>query len=137
MTRWLERVLAPLTLGQFLALRALARESLEAGELARRAGVTAAAMSQLVASLEAGGLVERAALEDRRRWAIRPTDTGRRVLADATASARAALSPVVGRLPKPEQHSVQRALQEIEAALAGTPPPPRPGPRRPPGPPHR
>ena len=56
-TRWLERVLAPLTLNQFLVLRALAREPVEAGELARRAGVTAAAMSQLVASLEADGLV--------------------------------------------------------------------------------
>ncbi|HEY7073892.1 MAG TPA: hypothetical protein VH418_00920, partial [Solirubrobacteraceae bacterium] len=42
--RWIERLLAsgepPLTLAQYLALRAIASEPLAAAELARRAGVS-------------------------------------------------------------------------------------------------
>jgi DNA-binding MarR family transcriptional regulator len=130
-TRWLERALAPLTLSQFLVLRALAREPLEAGELARRAGVSAPAMSQLVASLEAERLVERVARADRRRWEIKPTSRGLELLEQASTTARVSLTPILGELPKPEQEQLGRALQRIEAVLAGTPPPSRPA-RRPP-----
>lgn len=131
-TRWLERALAPLTVNQFLVLRALAREPLEAGELARRAGVTAAAISQLIATLESDRLVERAALADRRRWTIRPTTRGLRLLEDASGSARALLAPLLAELLKPEQEHLGQALQRIEAILAGRPPPPRPERPRPP-----
>ena len=54
-SRWMERLRArhdpPLRLGQYLALRAIERESLGASELARRTGVSGPAVSQLIAGL--------------------------------------------------------------------------------------
>jgi DNA-binding MarR family transcriptional regulator len=54
-TRWIERLLAqhdpPLTVTQYLALRAIASERISATELARRAGVSGPAVSQLLAGL--------------------------------------------------------------------------------------
>src|SRR5919109_1604964 len=62
-SRWIERLLPahrpPLTLAQYLALRALADNAQGAAELARRTGVSEPAVSQLVATLAAAGLVER------------------------------------------------------------------------------
>src|SRR5579875_2288831 len=71
-TRWIELLLArhdpPLTVPQYLALRAISRERISASELARRTGVSGPAVSQLLAALADGGLIERqAAAEDRRR----------------------------------------------------------------------
>src|SRR5919201_1323170 len=62
-TRWIERLLAhskpPLTVTQYLALRAIAREGVSGTELARRAGVSGPAVSQLLAGLADAGLIER------------------------------------------------------------------------------
>ena len=75
--RWIERLLAqhdpPLTVAQYLALRAIEREGVSGTELARRSGVSGPAVSQLLAGLADEGLVERQPVEgDRRRMALTP-----------------------------------------------------------------
>src|SRR5581483_3092754 len=72
--RWIERLLAahepPLTVAQLLALDA-AEAGATAAELAERAAVSPAAVSQLLAALEDGGLLVRArASDDRRRQTL-------------------------------------------------------------------
>src|SRR5438132_14376024 len=74
-TRWIERLLAahdpPLSVPQYLALRAIAREEISAAELARRAGVSGPAVSQLIAGIADAGLVARSPVTgDRRRQAL-------------------------------------------------------------------
>src|SRR5213592_441301 len=71
-SRWIERLLAthdpPLTVAQYLALQAIDEGEIVGAELARRAAVSPAAVSQLLAALEQGGLlIPRARLEDDRR----------------------------------------------------------------------
>lgn len=141
----MERLLAthdpPVTVSQFLALRAIARESLSAMELARRTGVSGAAVSQLLATLLDSGFLERTAvLHDRRRQALALSPDGRRVKASAEELLRKRLAELLGALPVPEADALAGLLVRTEAALAGTPPPRRPSPRRPPPrrpPPHR
>src|SRR5919109_342895 len=87
-TRWIERVLAahepPLTVAQYLALRAIAGGQTSSGELARGAGVSGPAVSQLVAALEESGLVEpQPAADDRRRQTLALSRTGKRAYASA------------------------------------------------------
>src|SRR5438445_11459995 len=89
-TRWIERLLAqrdpPLTITQYLALRAIAREGVSGTELARRAGVSGPAISQLLAGLAAAGLVERDVVEeDRRRVALTLSTLGERAFTKAEA----------------------------------------------------
>ncbi len=70
-SRWIERVLAghdpPLTVAQYLTLQAIGEGEVVGAELARRAAVSPAAISQLLATLEDDGLVSRARLADDRR----------------------------------------------------------------------
>src|SRR5437660_1132090 len=87
-SRWIERLLAshqpPLTVAQFLALRAIAIEGVSGSELARRAGVSGPAVSQLLASLADAGLLERhASSEDRRRQTLLLSPRGKRTLRSA------------------------------------------------------
>src|SRR5919201_4200663 len=82
-TRWIERLLArhepPLTVTQYLALRAIAREGISGTELARRAGVSGPAVSQLLSGLADAGLIERRALaDDRRRQELALSAVGQR-----------------------------------------------------------
>jgi DNA-binding MarR family transcriptional regulator len=136
-TRWIERLLAahepPLTVPQYLALRAIAREELTASELARRAGVSGPAATQLVNGLAEAGLVQRLPSPgDRRRVSLALSAEG----SDAYRSAEAALSrgvdALLGDLPRPEADALARLLGRVEALLSGAPPP-----RRPPPPPPR
>ena len=144
-TRWVERLLAghdpPLTLSQFLALDAVGRGDLVGGtELARTAAVSPAAVSQLLASLEDGGLLERTRTAgDRRRQTLALTGEGVRVLESARLLLRDRLGALVGDLPPPEVDALARALEALEAVLAGTAPPRRPHrrPHPPPPPPPR
>ncbi len=136
--RWQQRLLAahdpPLTPTQYLALRAIAAEELTAAELARRTGVSGPAVSQLLAALQTSGLVRRAPLErDRRHHALALTVAGTRALRSASALLRGEVGRLIGDLPHPEADALARSLAEVEAALAGTPPPRRPAP--PPRPP--
>jgi DNA-binding MarR family transcriptional regulator len=140
--RWAERLLAghdpPLTVTQYLALRAISDEGLAAAELARRAGVSGPAVSQVLAGLAEAGLIQRAPVPSDRRWqAIALSAEGLRV----TRSARLLLSDRFGELlvglPHPETSALSRALPHVAAVLSGSPPPrrPPPGPRGKPPPP--
>jgi DNA-binding MarR family transcriptional regulator len=135
--RWAERLLAagdpPLTLGQYVALRSISRELVTAGRLARRAGISGPAASQLVSALEDAGWVARTPFaHDRRSHALALTDAGGRVLGSAADALRERLGPLLAELPPPELHALERALPLVEATLGGTPPPRRPRPPRPP-----
>jgi DNA-binding MarR family transcriptional regulator len=136
-SRWMERLLArhdpPLRLGQYLALRAIDRESLGAGELARRTGVSGPAVSQLIAGLVEAGLVKQSpAAGDRRRQELSLSNTGSRARGSATKAMRAELSGLVTDLPRPEADALSRGLPVVEVMLSGAPPPRRPHPPPPP-----
>ena len=138
-TRWIERLLAehepPLTVPQYLALRAIAREQVSPGELSRRAGVSEPAVSQLLAGLAASGLVERSpAAGDRRRLELRLTSAGQSAHTSAEALLGARVGGLLAGLPRPEADALGRLLPRVEALLSGSPPPRRPPP--PPRPPH-
>ena len=87
--RWVERLLAshdpPVTVAQYLALRAIAAEPLSAADLARRTGVSGPAVSQLVSAMESAGLVERGGRPHSRG--------GRRASGPGRARAVAGLAP--------------------------------------------
>ena len=141
-SRWIERLLAghepPLTLAQYLILQAVAAGKVVGAELARRAAVSPAAVSQLLATLESAGLVQRLpASNDRRRQPLALTGAGRHALRSAEAVLRARLAALLAELPPPEADALARSLERIEAALSGTAPPPRPPrPHHKPPPPH-
>jgi DNA-binding MarR family transcriptional regulator len=132
-SRWIERLLAahepPLTVAQFLVLRAVASESVSGSELARRTGVSGPAVSQLLTGLADAGLLERGELaEDRRRQTLAVSPSGERALGSARALVRGRLSALLAELPRPEADALARALPHVEAALSGAPPPRRPPP---------
>jgi DNA-binding MarR family transcriptional regulator len=135
--RWIERLLArhdpPLTVTQYLVLRAIAREDVSGSELARRTGVSGPAVSQLLAALVDAGLLERHAFAgDRRRRALALSEAGERVFRSAEALLRDELASMLAPLPRPEADALARLLPRVESALAGTPPPRRPPPPKPP-----
>jgi DNA-binding MarR family transcriptional regulator len=130
-SRWIERLLAahepPLTVAQYLALEAVGAGGVAASDLARRAAVSPSAVSQLVAGLEGAGLVERVLpAEDRRRRPLALTARGETALHSAQALLRERLAAFLAGLPPPETDALARLLAELESALAGTAPPPRP-----------
>jgi DNA-binding MarR family transcriptional regulator len=141
-TRWIERLLArhdpALTVPQYLALRAIAREGVTGSELARRTGVSGPAVSQLLSGLASAGLVDRRSdAEDRRRQALALSPAGEEAFASAEALLRDQLGELLADLPRPEIDALARLLPSVEAALSGAPPPRRPPPPPPPGPPGR
>jgi len=132
-TRWIERVLAghqpPLTVPQYLALRAIGKEEVSGADLARRAGVSGPAVSQLLAALVDAGLVERRPVAgDRRRQQLSLSPAGDRVVSSADGVLRERLGELVGHLPPPEADALARLLPRLEAVLSGAPPPRRPPP---------
>jgi DNA-binding MarR family transcriptional regulator len=138
-SRWIERLLAAhdpsLTVAQFLALRAIAAEGVSGSELARRAGVSGPAVSQLVAGLvDAELLARHEQATDRRRHTLVLTADGDRALASAQTLLRERLGALLTDLPRPEADALARALPRVEATLSGAPPPRRP-PHPPPHPP--
>jgi len=137
-SRWIERLLAqhdpPLTVSQYLALRAVSREQLTGAALARRTGVSGPAVSQLLAGLAKAGLVDRhPSPEDRRNQTLTLSNRGTAVYESAHELLRAQVGSLLEQLPHPEADALSRALPTVEAALAGTTPPRRPPP--PPRPP--
>jgi DNA-binding MarR family transcriptional regulator len=137
-SRWIERLLAghepPLTVPQYLALQAIDEGEVVASELARRTAVSAAAVSQLLAALEANGLVERQRLpDDRRRQPVALTERGEGALRSAQALLQDRLAALLADLPAPEANALARLLAKLEGSLSGSAPPPRP--HRPPPPP--
>jgi len=135
-SRWIERLLAqhdpPLTVSQYLALRAVSREQLTGATLARRTGVSGPAVSQLLTGLAKAGLLERHPdPEDRRHQTLGLSKSGVQTYESAHTMLRINLGGLLEQLPHPEADALSRALPTVEAALAGTTPP-----RKPP-PPHR
>jgi DNA-binding MarR family transcriptional regulator len=134
-TRWIERLLAqhqpPLTVAQYLALRAIEREGASGAELAQRAGVSGPAVSQLLRGLADAELIERRPIvEDRRRQTLVLSGSGRGALKRAESMLGKRLGSLLADLPRPERDALSRSLPRVEAALSGAPPP-----RRPPHPP--
>jgi DNA-binding MarR family transcriptional regulator len=122
----------PLTTPQYLALRAIAKEPTSVSDLARRAGVSGPAATQLVNALENEGLVERRPEpDDRRRQRLVLSSDGERTLRSGEAMLTERVGQLIDSLPPPEIDALAQALPVVEAALAGTAPP-----RRPPPPPH-
>ena len=112
----MERVLAghdpPLTLGQYLGLRAIAAGVGSAADLARAAGVSEAAVSQLMAAFERSGTVTRTAMgDDRRRRRPALTAEGDRVLRSAQALVRERLDPLVASLAPPDADTLAALLE--------------------------
>jgi DNA-binding MarR family transcriptional regulator len=138
-SRWIERLLAahepPLTVAQYLALQAIADGEIVGAELARRAAVSPAAVSQLLATLEERDLLARGRLEDdRRRQSLALTEQGRRTLRAAQAELRDRLAGLLADLPPSEADALARLLERLQASLSDTPPPPRPHHAGPPSP---
>jgi len=139
-SRWIERLLAthdpPLTVAQYLTLQAVADGEIVGAELARRAAISPAAVSQLLAALEDSGLLSRARLQDdRRRQPLALTEQGQWALRSAQTALRERLAGLLADMPPPETDALARLLERLETSLSGTPPPPRPH-RPPPPPPH-
>ena len=121
----------PLTVAQFLALHAIARERVSGAELARRAAVSDAAVSQLLGALDHAGWLRRApGSDDRRRLEVDLTEEGRRTLDSALRLLRDRLGVLLETLPHRELDALGRGLERLDSALGGSPPP-----RRPPHPP--
>lgn len=136
-SRWIERLLAlhepPLTVPQYLALRAIAREAISGTELARRTGVSGPAVSQLLTALAAAGLLERSPLAgDRRRQTLLLSPAGKQAYHSADALLRQRLGALLSDLPRPEAEALSRLLPRVESMLSGAPPPRRPPPPTPP-----
>ena len=141
-TRWIERLLAahdpPLTVQQYLALRAISEEVGSAAELARRAGISGPAASQLLAGLETAGLIQRGpAADDRRRHLLILSPAGQRVHRAAARRLHSGIGALVAELPPPDADALARALPAVAALLAGTAPPRRRPPPPPPAHGHR
>jgi DNA-binding MarR family transcriptional regulator len=139
--RWIDRLLAthdpPLTTPQYLAVRAIYREQVTVNDLARRAGVSGPAASQLLNTLADAGLLDRkAAAGDRRRQELSLSANGREALRSAEAQLAGRLASLIGDLPRTEIDALARVLPRVEAALSGAAPPRRPPPPRPPHPSH-
>jgi DNA-binding MarR family transcriptional regulator len=129
-SRWVERLLAghepPLTLPQYLALQAIDEGKVVGADLALRAAVSQAAVSQLLAALETLGFVERSrTADDRRRYSLALTPAGARALHSAQELLRNRLGLLLADLPPPETDALDHLLRRVEAALSGTAPPPR------------
>jgi len=130
-SRWIERLLAghdpPLTVAQYLTLQAIADGEVVGAELARRAAVSPAAISQLLAALEDAGMLSRGRVDDdRRRQALVLTEQGRWVLESAHTALRERLAGLLADLPPREADALARLLERLEGSFSGTPPPPRP-----------
>ncbi|MGH2975903.1 MAG: MarR family winged helix-turn-helix transcriptional regulator [Acetobacteraceae bacterium] len=140
MSRWIERVLAshdpPLTVTQYLALQAIGDDEVVGADLARRAAVSPAAVSQVLAALDEAGLLTRDRVQDdRRRQPLALTEQGAWALRSAQTALRERLAGLLTDMPPPEADALARLLERLQTSLSGTPPPPRP--QRPPPPPPR
>jgi DNA-binding MarR family transcriptional regulator len=127
-TRWVERALAlsdpPLSLAQFLALETIGRTATSVTELARVAGVSEPAASQLVAGLEERGLIRRTpSFEDRRRHSLELSEQGEEALRAARTLIGQLLAPLLADLKRPELAGLERLLFRLIGVFGATGPP--------------
>ena len=117
-------------------LEAVDEGEIVGAELARRAAVSPAAVSQLLTALEENDLVSRGRLEDdRRRQPLALTEQGQWALRSAQTALRERLAGLLAHMPPREADALARLLELLQASLSSTPPPPRPY-RPTPPPPH-
>src|SRR5690242_3228204 len=90
------------------------RPELSASELARISQVTRQTMHTSVLSLEAAGLVERSA-RNQRVVLVRPTDRGRTCLETATRRVRAVEQAALAGLSREEERAVRAWLASLAA----------------------
>jgi DNA-binding MarR family transcriptional regulator len=94
-----------------------ARPELSASELARLAQVTRQTMHTSIVSLEAAGLLERRA-RNQRVVLVRPTKQGRRRLEAATRRVRAVERTALGGLSREDERTVRAWLAGLAAVEA-------------------
>lgn len=100
-----------LTEPQYRILGATSRQPRTAGELADLQGVSASAMSRMVATLVRRGLLTRATNDaDRRRVMLEPTPPGRTLFASIKRQALAHLGAQIARFPAADQRRLADGL---------------------------
>jgi long-chain acyl-CoA synthetase len=108
-----------LTLPQYRVLSILAEGSAAASGLAERLAVRRPSITALIDGLEARGLVDRRQEDaDRRRVALRLTEAGARVVAEADRTVDSYLASIAGRLPDKDEAMALRSLELWGQALA-------------------
>jgi DNA-binding MarR family transcriptional regulator len=116
-----------LSLAFFQALHAIgpsADASLRVGDLARALRITVGAASKLVDRVEAAGLIRRELdADDRRASRVALTDTGRAMLADASATGEAEMASVLDAgLTADQQQQIHTHIRRLlNAAEQGEP----------------
>src|SRR5690349_11430722 len=95
------------------------RPELSTAELARISQVTRQTMHTSVLSLEAAGLVERSA-RNQRVVLVRPTNRGRTCLTTATRRVRAVEQAALAGLSRQEERTVRAWLASLAAMTAST-----------------
>jgi long-chain acyl-CoA synthetase len=108
-----------LTLPQYRVLSILAEGSAAASGLADRLAVRRPSITALIDGLEARGLVDRRQEDaDRRRVALRLTDAGARIIAEADQTVDRYLAAIAGHLPDKDEAMALRSLELWGQALA-------------------
>ena len=108
-----------LTLPQYRVLGILAEGSAAASGLAGRLAVRPSSVTAIIDGLVARGLVDRKHEEgDRRRIALRLTEEGARIVAEADLAVDAYLSSIAACLPDEDELMVLRSLELWGQALA-------------------
>jgi DNA-binding MarR family transcriptional regulator len=86
-------------------------------ELAAQEKISPAAISKAVGKLEALGLVERSALEDRRRVGLTVSEKGHQVLRSVRSRRTIWLAERLKELTPDEQRAVEAAVEPLEKLL--------------------
>jgi long-chain acyl-CoA synthetase len=108
-----------LTLPQYRVLGLLAEGSAVASGLADRASVRRPSITALIDGLVSRGLVERKNDEDdRRRVALKLTDEGTRIIADANRAVDEYLASIAACLPSKDEAMALRSLELWGQALS-------------------
>jgi long-chain acyl-CoA synthetase len=108
-----------LTLPQYRVLGILAEGSAAASGLAGRLAVRPSSVTAIIDGLAARGLVDRKHEEgDRRRIALRLTDEGARIVAEADLAVDEYLASIAACLPDDEERMVLHSLQLWGQALS-------------------
>jgi long-chain acyl-CoA synthetase len=108
-----------LTLPQYRVLSILAEGSAAASGLAERLAVRRPSITALIDGLEARGLVDRRQEDaDRRRVALRLTEAGARIVAEADRTVDRYLAAIAGHLPDKDEAMALRSLELWGQALS-------------------
>src|SRR5438094_566466 len=125
LARHLRRELAPLgiTGGQAALLHTVrSNPGIGVRELARREGISAAAMSTALTRLETAGLLARSRTgPDRRRVGLELTEAGHRVLRSARSRRTAWLAARLQQLTPEQLAALDRAIDPLSVLLEGEP----------------